>query len=817
MTNQEIIIRGELIRDETVTGANTAQRVGEAFVAIGENLVKNSDDIDNLEDTVSQRYEYSDFKQGKFFITGDYAIDDVLSEAPAMNSNTSFGCLLLEIASGTKITIATKSGNTGRTYCIVSKETGVVLAIDQTLNGNLYDNPFTYLANEDVVAYINDKVSTERGYVIVTPSVTNEFDGVKVRLKALEEDNLTYKESIDLNRENIEILRAGGDYVYRKSIPEVSVVEGNYIVPPSQSSTTKILIGASSVSERCLAFYPVRKGYTYSIHIPKTTNPSALVWGYIESALAGRVTENTVFNGATPDLTTGNNTSMDLSITSDRLGDIVVAYNTSEGLPTVVETFTETIRPTDEQISMLKTGGAVTTKTLITPVSSIAQSFILPPSSTNADRIYLKQSGNENFSIAFVEITDGRSYKINCHGTNTYGLRWGIFGEDEIPSEVIGQIQYTGAILDLTTSESGDLEYTTPPLTTDYGNYLVFSYDIRFPFTVNEIETLEKYNGLANDERDIQELGERVTALEDTPNTKVMEAASRSFRENARLGLRPVVILGIGNSWTENATTYLGKILHNLGISSIIYRSMYGGAPLKKYADNIDSNAAEFQVFKSVDDGSWVTIADENHKMCLRDILALETWDIVTFQQKSVYAGDYSTFQPYLNKLLNFERESDEIWAKIYFHSTWAYPDGMENADFTSLYNGDSDTMYQAILDAWSEAIDDTGIFNVLPITPIIKECAAIWDTAGHAMLGGSYSFYTSDGSHLGSTGYYAAALGWAETLIKTFFYPSAIGNKTILDCTFEPNNLYSTEFAAFRSKVSQVVANYKSYYDCFE
>lgn len=38
MTNQEIITRGELIRDETVKGANTAQRVGEAFIAIGENL-----------------------------------------------------------------------------------------------------------------------------------------------------------------------------------------------------------------------------------------------------------------------------------------------------------------------------------------------------------------------------------------------------------------------------------------------------------------------------------------------------------------------------------------------------------------------------------------------------------------------------------------------------------------------------------------------------------------------------------------------------------------------------------------------------------
>lgn len=52
MTNQEIITRGELIRDETVTGANTAQRVGEEFVAIGENLEENTSDIADLKDAL---------------------------------------------------------------------------------------------------------------------------------------------------------------------------------------------------------------------------------------------------------------------------------------------------------------------------------------------------------------------------------------------------------------------------------------------------------------------------------------------------------------------------------------------------------------------------------------------------------------------------------------------------------------------------------------------------------------------------------------------------------------------------------------------
>ena len=53
MTNQEIITRGELIRDETVTGANTAQRVGEAFVAIGENLEEVKENFDIVPSIIS--------------------------------------------------------------------------------------------------------------------------------------------------------------------------------------------------------------------------------------------------------------------------------------------------------------------------------------------------------------------------------------------------------------------------------------------------------------------------------------------------------------------------------------------------------------------------------------------------------------------------------------------------------------------------------------------------------------------------------------------------------------------------------------------
>lgn len=58
MTNQEIITRGELIRDETVTGANTAQRVGEAFVAIGENLEEMGTNLHNISNNLNRIVSY---------------------------------------------------------------------------------------------------------------------------------------------------------------------------------------------------------------------------------------------------------------------------------------------------------------------------------------------------------------------------------------------------------------------------------------------------------------------------------------------------------------------------------------------------------------------------------------------------------------------------------------------------------------------------------------------------------------------------------------------------------------------------------------
>lgn len=47
---------------------------------------------------------------------------------------------------------------------------------------------------------------------------------------------------------------------------------------------------------------------------------------------------------------------------------------------------------------------------------------------------------------------------------------------------------------------------------------------------------------------------------------KNREEESREWKKQAREGKRALKILAVGNSWTQNSTNYLGKIMDNLGL-----------------------------------------------------------------------------------------------------------------------------------------------------------------------------------------------------------------------------------------------------------
>ncbi|MCK7485050.1 MAG: DUF4886 domain-containing protein [Bacillus subtilis] len=82
-----------------------------------------------------------------------------------------------------------------------------------------------------------------------------------------------------------------------------------------------------------------------------------------------------------------------------------------------------------------------------------------------------------------------------------------------------------------------------------------------------------------------------------------------------------------------------------------------------------------------------------------------ETWDIITIQQVSGKSGRPTTYQPFLDRLIqivNTNKTNPD--AHLLWHMTWAYQQNSTHGDFT-YYNNSQSVMYQAIVQTVGSAI----------------------------------------------------------------------------------------------------------------
>lgn len=245
---------------------------------------------------------------------------------------------------------------------------------------------------------------------------------------------------------------------------------------------------------------------------------------------------------------------------------------------------------------------------------------------------------------------------------------------------------------------------------------------------------------------------------------------SEESRRLSRLNIEPLKILAIGNSWTENATDQLGTILEDLGYKVELSRTYLGSASLMDYANNLNT-CDSILIFSTWQNGRWVK---NDEKVNLMDVVEMRDWDIVTLQQRSGTACSYTTYQPHLNKLLNYIYSQD-IVPLVYYHVTWSYPQKTSPQYFPA-DTLNTDLMYKAILSTWTNACRKTNNDNVILSAPVIQQCREIQGIDMDL-------FDAVDGLHL-SQGKYAAACAWAATIINTY-YDESVRDKNILDCSY--------------------------------
>lgn len=260
-----------------------------------------------------------------------------------------------------------------------------------------------------------------------------------------------------------------------------------------------------------------------------------------------------------------------------------------------------------------------------------------------------------------------------------------------------------------------------------------------------------------------------------------------------------IKILSIGNSFSQDALYYLYEISKSAGVNIIAGNLYYSGSSFKTHDINAKNNLKAYSYQKWTPEGMT-----EVKNQTMKEVIIDENWDYITFQQSSEDSGLYSTYQPYLNNLINYVKErATNTNVKFAFNMTWAYATDSKNKGFTN-YNYDQFIMYHSIVESYKAAIEETEIDIIIPCGTAIQNCR----TNKHLSAVGDQ--LTSDGYHLDKgMGRYIAGLTFFEALIVK---DKKIDVDIYQDISFIPSLKNSTEELAYLAKKAVIEATKTPY-----
>lgn len=239
-------------------------------------------------------------------------------------------------------------------------------------------------------------------------------------------------------------------------------------------------------------------------------------------------------------------------------------------------------------------------------------------------------------------------------------------------------------------------------------------------------------------------------------------------------------ILAIGNSFSDDGTEYIPKLLEAAGIRNVIIARLYiGGCTLERHCSEYSEGLNNYTYYKSTEN-KWVTVSGNAG---LRDGLRDEDWDIITIQESSGYSGIYDTYARWLPEIISIIRkEALNPSAAIVWHQTWAYAVNSTNKHFSS-YGNSQQQMYSAIRQCVARASEEFRLPIVIPSGDAIQIARGTrLNNVGEVPADSKVCDLTRDGYHLSRQyGRYIAACAWFEALIGPVYGKTVLGNSCTL------------------------------------
>ena len=294
-------------------------------------------------------------------------------------------------------------------------------------------------------------------------------------------------------------------------------------------------------------------------------------------------------------------------------------------------------------------------------------------------------------------------------------------------------------------------------------------------YTSEEIDALLKQMN-----EDISRLQASVGELE----MRISEASgtvSKMYNPPVNFHKADLKVLDIGNSYTQDAQTYLPQIINASGIDDdfSLYRAFRPSASFKTWVDCWNDSDNEYY---SIDFCAGTSLGgisgsgSASDGALFRKALQSVKWDIILIHQVSTYSNDYSLWEGngaggYLQELIRIIRVTNPQ-ATIGYLMTHSY-----RGSYWANSEGSSYLRWRNIADATKQLKLEYGIDFIIPYGTAVQNLRS-------SSLNDGYEF-SEDGTHMGAgLGDYVAGCCYFESLLAPRYGVSIWGN------TFRLTNL---------------------------
>lgn len=275
--------------------------------------------------------------------------------------------------------------------------------------------------------------------------------------------------------------------------------------------------------------------------------------------------------------------------------------------------------------------------------------------------------------------------------------------------------------------------------------------------------------------------------------------AQQPYLSNLPLPYMPVKldVLFIGNSYSMDTCAKLPDILSSMGINIVnVYVLYKGGCSMREHYEYFKNDKTVYELYVYNSRG----MTKLENKIAIRDAMRRYPYDVVVFQQYSLESGNYSSYEPFLSRIIQgFKLVTISPRTTYAFNQTWAYASTNKNIGKTY---PTQEAMWRQICESVKKMRANSGIDVIIPCGTAIQNARAVPALQTKKEL-------TRDETHLDENmGRYIAACTLFESIIGPCIGRSIRDDLSIIGKASDTNQVNNSNRRLLQNCARLAVAN---------